>query len=278
MRKIKEKKIRRKAADIDRKFMCEFCKVKGYGSRNALNTHIKNKHNFVKDLDDDEDNKKNKKMRLTKSNELKKKNDGMNRQDSFSDDSIDPIPVVTQSTISFFSVNIDGVMFLNEFKENLFYLSFDLKKELIYINFISNGVPCVLELFFYNIKKIIIFNNSKLKILANFPKCFKLNEKKLWEQFQNFFFGIPQIKENTFHYDIELEMTYISISKFVQYIEESSLDILRDKIEIDDLEYTQMDQNINFDGILPRIDSTITWESPISKNNHLLIALNQFFS
>jgi len=74
-------------------------------------------------------------------------------------------------------------------------------------------------------------------------------------------------------------MTYTSISKFVQYIEESSLDILRDKIEIDDFEFfSPTEQNFNFDSILPRIDSTTTWESPISKNNHLLIALNQFFT
>jgi len=148
----------------------------------------------VKDLDESDDiQMRNKKMRLNKSTEFKKKNDGV-KQDSFSDDSMDPIPLVTPYTISFFSVNIDGVMFLNEFKENVFYLSFDLKKELVYLNFISNGVPCVLELFFYNIKKIIIFNNSKLKILVNFPKCFKLNEKKLWEQFQNFFFWYPSDK------------------------------------------------------------------------------------
>jgi len=72
--------VGRKAAQIDRKFVCEICKVKGYGSRNALNTHIKNKHNLNNPCSTTKS--KTKKITLVKEEKSSKKMDEDSDQSS----------------------------------------------------------------------------------------------------------------------------------------------------------------------------------------------------
>jgi len=293
----RRKKVRRKAADINRKFICEYCKVKGYGSRNALNTHVKNKHS-------DTSKKLNTSQYLVDCTNQKNENEDCSsdtsRNDSCSNDKIiettsdisgsekipmlpsEKSPQVTDSITTdsdFLSVekenNTTKVIAADksEYNPTMIVPVSLLNIEKFQFNDSESGK---IEMCFDSKNNIFKFSIDKIVIEIPFSMVSKISIDKrsiliYTEMIRSYCFKngswtdynfLQKNKNYTVDIDFGSNLTYINMA--INWLNFNDLELYK-KIEIDYL-----------NNIILSFEKDYYFDATISTNNHLFVALNNF--